>query len=167
MKIRDSINGLAVMALFVTLSCGTIAPNKVQKKEQVRKLLESKVFVFKPQSATPTSGSMIQLTSEYFLKVNKDTLNSYLPYFGVAYQAKFGNTNSPLEFNSTDFEYSSKVMKNGIYTIDIRLNNPNDPNQLILSVSPSGFADLRVISMNRQAISFYGELSEPRVPKKK
>lgn len=167
MKIRDLINGIAFFVLFVTLSCGTVSPNKTQKKDQVSKLLESKVFVFTAQSATPTNGGMIQLTSEYYLKLNKDTLTSYLPYFGVAYKAQIGNTNSPLDFSSTDFDYSSRIMKNGTFTIEIHLNNPNDPNQLILSVSPSGFADLRVISMDRQAISFYGELTEPRTPKKK
>ena len=167
MKISNLFNRLAILALFFTIGCGTTAQQKVQKKELVRNLLESKVFVFTPQSVTPTSGGMIQLTSEFYLKINKDTLNSYLPYYGVAYQAKFGSTQSPLEFSSTDFEYSSKTMKGGTYDIYIHLNNPNDPNQLILSVSSLGYANLKVISMNRQAISFYGELSEPRAPKKK
>lgn len=167
MKIRDIIYQFAILTLFITLGCGTTAQQKAQNKVQVRQLLESKIFVFTPQSANPSSGGVIQLTSEYYLKINKDTLKSYLPYYGVAYQARFGNTNSPLEFNSTDFEYSSKIMKGGTYNIDIRLNNPNDPNQLILSVSSSGYANLRVISMNRQAISFYGEVSKPRAPKKK
>lgn len=167
MKIRDIINRFAILALFITLSCGTTAQKKVQKNDQVRQLLESKVFVFIPQSATPSSGGMIQLTSDYYLKISNDTLKSYLPYFGVAYQARFGSTNSPLDFSSTDFEYSLKVLKNGTYDINIRLNNPNDPNQLILSVSTSGYANLRVISMNRQPISFYGEVAKPRAPRKK
>lgn len=167
MKINSLTNRLAILTLFVALSYGAVAQKKVEKMDQVTKLLESKVFVFNPQSATPSSGGMIQLTSEFYLKINNDTLQSYLPYYGVAYQSRFGNTKSPLDFSSTDFEYSSKVLKNGSYDINIRLINPGDPSQLILSVSSSGYANLRVISMNRQPISFYGEVSEPRVRRNK
>ena len=167
MIINSLISKLATLTLVFTLSYGATAQKKAQKMEQVKNLLESRVFVFSPQSATPSSGGVIQLTSEFYLKINKDTLESYLPYYGVAYQSRFGNTTSPLDFRSTDFEYTSSVLKNGTTDINIRLNNPNDPNQLVLSVSSSGYANLRVISMNRQAISFYGEIIEPRTLKKK
>lgn len=167
MKINSLIYRLAILALIATFSYGATAQKKAERMEQVTKLLESKVFVFNPQSATPSSGGMIQLTSEFYLKINNDTLQSYLPYYGVAYQSRFGNTDSPLDFDSTDFEYNTTVLKNGNYDINIKLNDPSDPSQLILSVSSSGYANLRVISVNRQPISFYGEVNAPRVRRKR
>ena len=109
---------------------------------------------------------MIQLTSEFFLKISQDTLESNLPYYGVANQARFGETDSPLEFTSYDFDYEMKTMKNGSYDITIRINDPSDPDQLNFSISTSGYATLRVTSNMRQPISFYGDIDAPRPPRK-
>lgn len=167
MKVNRLGKGFILLSLLALISLSALGQkNKLEKQEQVKKLLDSRVFIFSPQSATPTSGSMIQLTSEFYLKINQDTLESNLPYYGVAYQARFGDTNSPLEFTSTDFEYTMKTMKNGSYDISIKLNDPSDPDQISLSVSTVGYATVRVISMNRQPISFYGNIDAPRPPRK-
>ncbi|MFA6945029.1 MAG: DUF4251 domain-containing protein [Pedobacter sp.] len=166
MKVNRLGKGFILHFMFAMMALPVLAQNKAQKLEQFRQLMESKVFVFVAQSATPASGSMIQLDSNYYLKINKDSLESYLPYYGVAYQARFGSTDSPMQFESTDFDYTSTVTKNGNYDITIRMIDPKDPNQLNLSVSTSGYASLRVISMQRQAITFYGEVVPPKAPKK-
>ena len=166
MKVNRLEKGFALLFMFSMLTLPVLAQNKAQKIEQLKQLIESKVYVFIAQSATPVSGSMIQLDSNYYLKINKDSLESRLPYYGVAYQARFGSTDSPLEFESTDFDYTSTVSKKGGYDITIRMIDPRDPNQLNLSVSTSGYASLRVISMQRQAITFYGEVVPPKPPKK-
>jgi hypothetical protein len=140
--------------------------NKLEKQEQIKKLLESRVFVFNPQSATPSSGGMIQLTSEFFVKIRQDTLESNLPYYGVNNQPGFGIAERPLEFTSYDFDYEMKTMKNGSYDITIRLNDPSDPDLLNFSISTSGYATLRVTSNMRQPISFYGDIDAPRPPRK-
>jgi len=132
-----------------------------KKKAEVKRIIESRNFVFSPQTVTPFSGSTFQLTTEYYLKVNKDSLDSHLPYFGVAFNARFGNTDSPLTFSSTDFDYSINESKKGGYEIAIRIHKPDDPDLILLSISSGGYATLRVNSMNRQAISFYGEIEAP------
>lgn len=152
---------LLLVVSFAIISIHADAQNKAQKNEQIKKLLESKIFVFTAQSATPMSGSMIQLNSEYFLRVNKDSLESHLPYYGVAYQARFGSTESPLHFTSTDFSLTMKESKRGLIEITIRPKKPDDPDQISLSVTSGGYATLRVISMNRQPISFYGTIAAP------
>lgn len=129
-----------------------------QQKQQLKALLDSKKYFFIAQSAYTAGGAMIQLTSEFFLKLDGDTLESHLPFFGVAFNASFSNTNSPLSFKSTDFNYRISKGKRGRLEIEIRLNKPEDPSLLYLSVSTAGFADLRVISLNRQPMSFYGEI---------
>lgn len=148
-----------LLTLFVILSSSLHAQTRTEKRiTEVKQLIESKNYVFVAESATPLSGSFIRLTSIYFLKINKDSLDSHLPYFGVAFRAPMGTTESPLSFTSTDFDYSIKESRNAGFQIKIRINKPSDPDLMILSVSSSGYATLTVNSMHRQSISFYGEV---------
>ncbi len=166
MNVIKTASQLLLVFLLALFSNQAIAQNKAQKIEQIKKLLESKIFVFTAQSATPMSGSMIQLSSEYFFRVNKDSLESHLPYYGIAYQARFGSTESPLRFTSTDFSFTMKESKRGLFEISIRPEKPDDPDQISISVSSGGYATLRVISMNRQPISFYGTIAAPKPPRR-
>lgn len=159
MKIsKPFIQVLILMLMFVTQIQAQNNITKAQKREQMKQLLEGKEYIFIAQSAYTASGRMVQLTSEYFLKVKGDSLESHLPFFGVAFRAPFSSTVSPLSFISSDFDYSMVENKKGRFDVTIRLNKPDDPNILNLSVSSGGYADLRVISTDRQAMSFYGEL---------
>lgn len=167
MKFNKSGKGFILLSLLTLLSLNVLGQkNKLDKQEQIKKLIESRIFVFSPQSASPASGASIQLTTEFFLKFNQDTLDSYLPYFGVENQPRFGSNDGPLRFTSTDFEYELKTSKNGGYDIIIKLNDPTDPDQINLSVSASGYANVRVISHSRQPISFYGDIDATRAPRK-
>jgi len=167
MKVNRLGKGFILMSLMALISLSALGQkNKAEKQEEIKKLLDSKVFIFSPQSASPNTGAMIQLTSEFYFKIKQDTLESYLPYYGVAFQARFGDSERPLEFTSTDFDYTINTTKNGSYDITIKLNDPSDPDQINLSVSTLGYTTVRVISMNRQPISFYGDISAPRPPRK-
>lgn len=149
---NNSVLFLLAMLVLLTAACSP----RAQKVSDIKEVLESKSYVFVAESATPMSGRTRQLTSEYRLIVNKDSLDSHLPYFGTAYKAPFGSSTSPLSFTSSDFTYSIQEVKNGRYEIAIKLNTPDDPDLINLSVSANGYATLRVSSMNRQSISFYG-----------
>jgi len=168
------MNNLKIYSRFIVLMALTLFSMSVssqtrdqKKKAEVKRLIESRNYVFSPQTVTPLSGNTFQLTSEYFLKVNNDSLDSHLPYFGVAFNARFGSTDSPLTFSSTDFTYSIKESRKDGYEITIRINKPDDPDLILLSVSSGGYATLRVNSMNRQSISFYGEIEDPGSLKKR
>lgn len=166
MKVNRLGLGFILMSLLALISFSALGQkNKAEKQEEIRKLLDSKVFIFSPQSASPSTGAMIQLTSEFYLKIKQDTLESNLPYYGVAFQGNFRETKSPLDFTSTDFDYTITTTKNGSYDITIKLNDPNDPDQINLTISTLGYTNVRVTSTNRQPISFYGDISAPRVPR--
>ena len=67
-----------VLMVLSLLSVTVFAQTRDQKKkEEVKRLIESRNYVFNPQSVTPLSGSTIQLTSEYFLKVNLNLQYNY------------------------------------------------------------------------------------------
>lgn len=155
--------------LVVTLMTTTACAQTVRKKApDIKQLIESRNYVFVAQSAVPMSGGVIQLISPYDVKIASDTLTSELPYFGTAYTAPVGSTSSPLSFTSTDFEYSAEQTAKGNYNISIKVNTPQDPDQLNLSVSPTGYGSLTVSSTHRQSITFNGyiRVTDPKSNKK-
>ncbi len=56
---------------------GQDSKKKVQKEARISALIDSQSYVFKAQSATPTSGRLRQLTSEYDLTIMPTTVVSY------------------------------------------------------------------------------------------
>ena len=122
----------------------------------IRNIIETKTYTSVAQTAQPTAGRIRQLTSTYQLDVNKDTVVSDLPYFGRAYTAPIDPSQGGIQFTSTQFEYVTTPKKKGGWTILIKPKENTDARQLILDVSSSGFANLQVLSNNRQSISFAG-----------
>ena len=147
------------------LSSTATAQTKKQLREkaraaEVQKLLESRRFSFKAQSVQPMRGGTINLTSNYDLTIKKDTIQSYLPYYGRAYSAPLNPTESPLTFNSTNFTYTEVNGKKGSKEITIELKDQSlNVRKFYLSVSAQGYATLQTINTNRDPISFNGYIS--------
>jgi hypothetical protein len=110
--------------------------------------------------------SIINLSgSQYDVRITKDSVVAYLPYFGRSYTPSLDPKEAGTRFKSKDFKYSSvKRKKNWTITIDPK--DTKDRQQLILNVSESGYASLSVNNPNRQPISFNGYISENKVDKK-
>ena len=144
---------IIALALFpVTVA----AQNKKDKKEQIKSIVEAQNYVFKAQSALPTSGATRQLTGDFDLRISKDTIVSDLPYFGRAYTAPLNPSEGPLRFTSTDFQYSIANRKKGGWEVTITPKDVHDPRQLTISIFDNGSASVIVTSYNRQPISFNG-----------
>jgi hypothetical protein len=156
-------------AIAAILGCLNLAHAQNTKKEKqaahaaaIKKMVDSVNFVFEANTAIPQTGGTRQLTSEYDLRVVKDTIIAFLPYFGRAYLAPNpGETEGGIKFTSTNFIYTSKQKKNGSWDIFIKPKDNNisdwrDVQQLRLTISSDGYATLQVTSSNRDPISFYG-----------
>ncbi len=166
---------LQTIFLFTFLSSATSwnnvsAQDTKQQKEtgkeaSLKKMIDSKQFLFVAQSAMPMSGRTRQLTSEYGLTSKKDTIESFLPYFGRAYNAPIGSTDEGIQFKSYKFDYAVSETKKGGWEISLQPKDVNDSYRLNLSVSKSGYATLLVTSNSRQPISFQGYVTEIRPAK--
>ncbi len=130
------------------------------KEASLRKMIDSKRFLFVAQSAIPMSGRTRQLTSEYGLTLKNDTLESFLPYFGRAYNAPIGSTDEGIQFKSYKFDYGLMETKKGRWEISLQPKDVDDSYRLNLSISKSGYATLLVTSNSRQPITFQGYISE-------
>jgi hypothetical protein len=159
---------LLVIALLFN-NDNLIAQNsKKEKKEAaIKALIDSQNYVFKAQSAMPMSGSTRQLNYDYDLKVSKDTINSYLPYYGRAYTAPMDPTQGGIHFISKDFEYTVTPGKKQGWDIVIKPKDVSDVQLMSLSVSSEGYATLQVTCTNKQPISFNGIIVERKTQKTK
>ncbi|SHM84226.1 protein of unknown function [Chitinophaga jiangningensis] len=162
--------GLITMGLTTTISAQqkeTRAEREAAKAAQVKGWVDAKQYVFVPQSAIPMGGRVVQLTGEFFLSVTKDSLVSYLPYYGRAYTAPMDPSKNSMDFKSKSFDYSTADRKKGGWDITIRPKDNRDVATINLSVSESGYGTLQVTSNSKQPISYNGYLREKKDKKAK
>ena len=153
---------IPVVALALILS-GCKASSSTTKDaqfEQMRALIEGGEFVYTVQSANPTGGKTVQITSSYTLEVKDGIYKAYLPYFGRAYNASYGG-NGGVEFEGEPTDL--KVDKNGdkrTITITFNIKNKDENFGCSLVTGGSGNGTLTVTSSNRSTISYYGMVGE-------
>ncbi len=142
--------------VLVTVFSNAQDSKKRQETPDVKALVEEQRFEFVAESANPMRGRSIYLSPGYTFFVSKDTVESDLPYYGRAYQAPMNPSDAGIKFTSTDFTYTIKDRKKKGWDIFIKTNDASPPTQANLSIFADGSASLRVTSMDKQSISFYG-----------
>jgi hypothetical protein len=161
MQIVNKILFSLSLVILVAVSGSGQSKSKGKQKHPsagLAELIQQNRFVFKAETASPMTGRFRMLTSDYDLRITKDSLVSYLPYFGRAYTANIGSNQSPLDFVSTNFTSNTEVNKKGRWIITLQPRDNDNVREMILDISPSGHASLTVTSNNRQPISFNGSI---------
>lgn len=167
MKLRNILTGAFMLSslLVGSLTARTQDTKKdkdAEKIAQVKNLVDSQNYVFVAQSAMPMSGRVRQLTPDFDLKVTKNSIVSYLPYFGRAYTPPIDPTKGGIQFTSKDFEYTATPKSKGGWDVLIKPKDYRDVQQMNLSISSTGYATLQVTSTSRQPISFNGYIKAPK-----
>jgi hypothetical protein len=157
-KLKNILAKALLPFLVIVLSSTAINAQKLDKA-LVENFVRSKEFVFKAQTVLPMSGASRQLTSDYDVRFLGDSIVAYLPYFGRAYSAGYGEGGG-IDFTSTKFDYTAKQRKKGGWNISIKPKDTKDVQQLNFAVSENGYATLQITSNNRQPISFNGYIVE-------
>ena len=138
--------------LGIVLFCegqSLFAQSKQERKEQkervVREIVDSGRIKIDVDRAVPMAGRSVNLTSPYSLEIHGDSILSYLPYFGRAYSAPYGG------------EQTSK--KKGSSEIKFRVKTKEDVYMFRVEVYPNGSVTINVTPVNKQAITFYGDVA--------
>ena len=105
----------------------------------------------------PLCGGCLKFTTKNTLKNTHDSVFSYLPYFGVAYNAPYGGGKS-LNFNASITGYTTRALKKGKIQIDFKTRSDEDNYEYRLTIFPDGSTSIHVQPMNKQSISFTGEM---------
>ena len=158
LKLKNKLIPFSLAALFTLFSLTLVHAQNLDKSV-VQNFVKSKEFVFKAQTVMPMTGTSRQLTSDYDVKFLGDSIVAYLPYFGRAYSAGYGEGGG-IDFTSTKFDYKVKQRKKGGWDISIKPQDAKDIQQLNFTISENGYATLQVTSSNRQPISFNGYIVE-------
>jgi hypothetical protein len=156
-----------ILALLLIVAAGlnsadaqtTKKDKKAAKEAAIKKNIDERHYTFMANYVLPQRGGARQLTSEYDLRVTKDSVISFLPYFGRAYfDVPYNATDGGIKFTSTKFDYKVTDKKKGGWEITIKPTDVKNLNSLILYISTDGYASLSVSSSNRDYITFDGFL---------
>ncbi len=165
MKTIKIIITVLFILIAVTITSGIATAQNSKKDRRAAKiaatknLIDSQNFVFVAEYVSPIGRGRRHLTSNYEVKVTKDTVISYLPYFGRAYSVPFNSTNIGFDFTSTNFDYEVTPNKKG-WEILIKPKDQNDNQQLSFLIFNNGSASLNISSVNRSPISYEGYITE-------
>lgn len=137
---------------------------KIEKRKQTEGLVDAKTFVFVARTALPQGYKSINLTSDWYqVKFSPDTIVSYLPYYGKAYNGVGYGNDTGLKFEGLPADYNLTIGKKN-YSISVTVKGSDDTYQLYLTVSFEGRANLIVNSNKRSSISFQGDIIPVKTP---
>ena len=135
---------------------------KEQKAKEIKEMIENGRFTIKVDRALPMGGRTVNLTTPYSLEMRGDSAISYLPYFGRAYSLPYGGGDG-MRFEESITDYQCSFNKKGTAQIQFRTRSDDDTFAFSVQVFSNGSATINVTPVNKQNITFYGEL----VPKKR
>ena len=154
-----------LLPLFIFICLQSFSQSDAEQKKQdqynqLKSQIDSRKFRFHALSATSMKGMTRQLTSDYFLKLNKDSLSVELPYFGRSFTTNYPPTDITTEFKTTQFSYQSDTLKKSGWDITIVPKNESNASKISLSITTSGYCTVRVSSNSREPISYYGTITD-------
>src|ERR1700755_1325864 len=126
---------LLIVSAGYSAACAqtTRKEKKAAKEAAIKCNVESKEYAFLANYVLPQRGGGRALTSEYTLRVTKDSVISFLPYFGQAYfDVGYNNSDGGVKFTSTKFEYKVTEKKKGGWEITIKPTDVKNINTLML-----------------------------------
>jgi hypothetical protein len=146
--------GLITTFCMAGLTAG--AQKNAAKAAAVQQAVDSQRYTFYAEYVQPLTGGQRYLTTEYTLRISKDSIVSDLPYFGRAFSGVGYGGDGGIKFTSTQFEYKVEGAKKGGWDISIRLKDVSNVQQLSLRILPGGSTTVTVNSSNRDPISYTG-----------
>src|ERR1700679_3931736 len=143
-------------ALLISSCC--FYTTKAQSKKTPQ-LVNDQNYVFVANYINPARGGGKALTDAYDLSVSKDSIITYLPYYGRAYLADYSSYDDGIKFTWTHFNYKiTSVDKKGNFEIlitpkDKNLGDAKAVQSMRLYISSDGYASLQIINFNRDPVS--------------
>jgi len=150
-----------IFMLSFQWSCSSTKPAadaSATSNEEIAAAINADNWVFTAKQAMPMRGQTRNLTTTYEVKCGKDTVVSYLPYVGRAYNAQLGESKSPLDFQSINFSIDKSQDNKGRWIVNVKPNDYREVQSLNFTFFESGSAQLSVQFTGRDPISFSGSV---------
>ena len=121
------------------------------------KALEARDYKIAVNRMYPMKGSSRSVSYGYSVEVRNDSLISYLPYFGGAYNVPYGGGKG-LNFSERIGSYRESQKNKGERQIEINVTNEEDTYIYLIKIFSNGNSSIDVTSRQRDHISYSGEL---------
>ena len=160
MKKHLILTVMALTALVMLVGCATAEERAARAAEQaqaVKAALQERNYQIAINRMYPSRGASKTVSYGYSVVVRNDSLISYLPYFGRAYNVPYGGGNA-LDFSAPIRNYQESQPKSGLRHIEIDVKNNEDTYLYTLDIFDNGSTDINVRSRQREPISFSGEM---------
>ena len=150
-----------LVPLLMMLGCATgqeRAEQRAKMKEAVAEAIASRHLHIDISSMSTLRYGTKMLTANYFLELRGDTLRSDLPYWGQAYQAPIGSPSIGLNFEAPILRYSESRPKANKTQLELDVKTTEDAYHYLIELYDTGESYIRVRSLNRDPISFDGNI---------
>lgn len=152
--------GFALLTVVVLEGCATTAERAAKAAEvaeRVNVALTERNYKIGIDRMYPMRGTPKNVSFNYSVEVRNDSLFSYLPYFGRAYQVPYGGGKG-LDFSERIGNYRETQVKKDHRHIEIDVKNEEDTYLYIIDVFDNGNAQIDVQAIQREHISYSGEI---------
>lgn len=147
---------------FTLIRCSSVKNINSPGTVELSAMIHSGKFTFVAERVNPLRGRARQLTSSYDVKVSKDSLISYLPYFGRSHRAPIDPTKGGIKFTSTDFTINTDTKDEKKWVISV-IPHDNVPVQsLNFTIFGNGSTTLHVTNTYRDPIVFHGYIQKEK-----
>jgi len=147
-------------AIILWSSCATSEEKAAQMAElsaNVTNALNNRDYKIAIDRMYPMRGGSRHVSYGYSVEVRNDTLISYLPYFGRAYNVPYGGGKG-LNFTAPIESYQEFMKRNGLRHIEIGVTNEEDTYFYTIEVFDNGNSSVEVRARQRERISYSGSL---------
>lgn len=133
---------------------------RAARQALLKTVIDSRLYSFFGETATALNGDLHQLGTPYFfVRINQDSLEVDLPYWGIAHAAMLGSADGGIRFKSVATSYTVKTRKKGGWFISIVPKDNRTTDKMDLDIDSDGDATLEVTGKFRKSISFRGEMT--------
>ncbi len=151
----------AVILVAMLTGCATSAERlerQAREAAMVKEALQNRRYTIDIHMMHPLRGRAVNVTSNYSVEVKGDTLVSYLPYFGRAYQVPYGGGKG-LNFTAPITGYQSETDRKGTTRIMLTSENEENSYLYVLEVFSNGESSVEVQSRQRDRIYYTGRMN--------
>ncbi|MBR2776450.1 MAG: DUF4251 domain-containing protein [Prevotella sp.] len=156
-RIKLMTSFIVLMVLGGCASAEERAARAAEQAANVKKALTERKYRIAVSRMYPRSGAAKSVSYGYSVEVRNDSLFSYLPYFGRAYQVPYGGGKG-LNFSERIGSYHESQLNNGKRHIEIQVKNEEDTYLYTLDIFDNGSSQIDVQSRQREQISYSGNM---------
>ena len=152
---------LFFMTMLLFVGCAT-QQERVERRERMRKTVaeavQSKRMRIEVTSMYTLRYGSRSVTPDFYLELLGDSIRSYLPYLGQAYQAPMASPSEGLNFDTHILTLSESRPKKDFSRLEIGVKTTEDSYLYTIDLYDSGKAYIHVRPQRRDPIGFDGDL---------